>query len=131
MKSPEQELFQTLRKKLIETMDCKVFDTLPPESEDYPFLMIEGVDMVDDFSHKGIILATVAQRIHVWDRVTKRGSVSEKLNVCKRLSREVTSTGTYSWTITGTTQQILADDTTGERLLHGVIDLDYQLLGGK
>jgi hypothetical protein len=78
-----------------------------------------------------MVLANVGVTIHVWsDAFTKRGTHSEILRNVKAIARSITETTSYSWQIVNIYQRQLEDNTTRTPLLHGVLELEYKLLGG-
>lgn len=130
MKDPQQELFQAIRTACGRVTKSVYDDGLPPEKTPYPFIYIGEMLMVDDNGYKDMILATCSGAIHIWHEKGKRGSLSSLALNLKTELRKVTETGTYSWELENLTQQIINDDSTGERLLHCVVEYNYQLLGG-
>ncbi|MBR0380822.1 MAG: hypothetical protein IJH71_00080 [Eubacterium sp.] len=129
---PQQELFASIR-TAIESLGYDVYDgALPPEDTPYPFVYIGESQLVDDMGNKSQILANVYQTVHVWhNNVRRRGDVSSMLFAIKAACRGITDTGIYSWWIRACDQRILSDSTTKTPLLHGVIELEYKLIGGK
>lgn len=133
MTDPQQELFSAL---LVGCRDKLKYDTydgeLPPDGTPYPFVYLGEVDFFDDYGYKAQIAGRAAVTIHVYsDDVRKRGTLSQMLMNLKALCWSLTSTDTYAWSITACTQRILPDNTTDTPLLHGVIEAEFKLLGGK
>lgn len=78
-----------------------------------------------------MILADVGFTIHVWIAdFEKRGTHSEMLRTVKEIARSITRTTNYSWNVTSIYQRQLEDNTTKTPLLHGVLEINYKLLGG-
>ena len=127
---PQQELFIALKSEIE-----KVYDTydgaLPPKGTPYPFVYLGKVTSQDDYGNKTMILADVGFTIHIWSNdFKKRGTHSAMLNKVKEIARSITSTTNYAWNVTGIYQQQLEDNTTKTPLLHGVLEINYKLLGG-
>lgn len=132
----QQELFSALLVALREYYGAEgveVYDTfLPPDGVPYPFVYLADSTLVDDYGNKDMILGTVSQTIHVWhDDPKRRGDVSAMLYTLKRIARSITRTDSYTWAVRGINQRILPDDTTKTPLLHGVLEVDYEIMGGK
>lgn len=127
---PQQELFTKLRTEISKNYD--VFDgALPPADTPYPFVYLGETTIRDDYGNKTMVLANVGVTIHVWsDDFTKRGTHSEILRNVKAIARSITETTSYSWQIVNIYQRQLEDNTTRTPLLHGVLELEYKLLGG-
>lgn len=127
---PQQELFIALKSEIE-----KVYDTydgaLPPKDTPYPFVYLGEVTSQDDYGNKSMVLANVSVTIHVWsDDFTKRGTHSEMLRNVKEIARGITETTNYSWAVLNIYQRQLEDNTTKTPLLHGVLEIEYKLLGG-
>ena len=127
---PQQELFIAIKSELEEVYS--VYDgALPPEDTPYPFVYLGEVTLQDDYGNKSMILADVGFTIHVWSAdFEKRGTHSEMLRTVKEIARSITRTTNYSWNVTSIYQRQLEDNTTKTPLLHGVLEIEYKLLGG-
>ena len=132
IKDPQQELFTQLL-ILLKEQGYDVYDgALPPESTPYPFIYLADNIMNDDYGNKSLVLGTVLSTIHVWhNSPLKRGTVSNILNDVKSICRSINKTGIYSWQVTSINQRIIHDTTTKQPLLHGVLEVNFRLLGGK
>ena len=127
---PQQELFSKLKMKL-EALGYAVYDGfLPPEGTAYPFVYLGDMRQTDD-ENKSIILGNVFQTIHVWSNTPRnRGTVSKMLYDIKNVCRQIHHTQTYAWSLLHVTQNIFPDNTTKTPLLHGVLEVEFKLLGG-
>lgn len=127
---PQQEIFTKLKVEI--EKNYNVFDgALPPANTPYPFVYLGEVTLQDDYGNKSMVLANVNVTIHVWsDDFTKRGTHSEMLRDVKEIARGITETTNYSWTVLNIYQRQLEDNTTKTPLLHGVLEIEYKLLGG-
>lgn len=131
----QQELFSALLVQLKEQFKDKgvgVYDGfLPPEGTAYPFVYLADSQFVDSYDNKTMIRGRVYQTIDLWhNNCRERGTVSDILNHIKDLSRRVQKTKKYCWRIRHIGQRILSDNTTSEPLLHGVLELEYEITGG-
>ncbi len=129
---PQQELFTALR-GAIKKLGYDVYDGfLPSKSTPYPFVYLADNQMLDDRAYKNAVLGDITQTVHVWhNNVRQRGTVSNMLFEIKKVACKITETTSYSWNLTGIDQRILNDDTTDEPLMHGLLTLDYKLVGVK
>lgn len=127
---PQQEIFTTLRNEIAESYNT--FDgALPPADTPYPFVYLGEVDFRDDYGNKTMVLGNVTATVHVWHSdFEKRGTVSEMLRTIKEIARSITRTTNYKWQILNIYQRQLEDNTTKTPLLHGVLEIEYKLLGG-
>lgn len=123
---PQQELFTELITKLKE-IGYDVYDgVLPPEDTPYPFIYLADSQQIDD-TNKTAVFGNVYQTIHVWHNDPKqRGTVSAILLAVKDVCRKVRHTKNFSWYVTNIDQRILADDTTKQPLMHGVLDVNFR-----
>ena len=123
---PQQELFAELLQKIKE-WGYDVYDgVLPPEDTPYPFIYLADSQQIDD-TNKTAIFGNVYQTIHVWHNDPKqRGTVSAILLAVKDVCRKVRHTKNFSWYVTNIDQRILADNTTKQPLMHGVLDVDFR-----
>ena len=124
---PQQELFTALLIALRDKYGENVYDSaLPPEGTSYPFVYVADSQLIDQ-GLKNAVFGTVHQTIHVWsNNPKKRGTVSEMLLEIKQICRQLESTSNFGWMITEVDQQILPDNTTGEPLLHGWLQIGFK-----
>lgn len=123
---PQQELFTQLR-TMLKAKGYDVYDSgLPPEGVPYPFIYL-GESTQDDDANKTAVFGRVSQRIHVWHNdPERRGSLSQILANCKMSCRALGRTKNFKWSVESVSQNILADDTTSEPLLHGILDVTFR-----
>jgi len=122
---PQQELFSELLVKLRE-YHYPVFDgVLPPEGTPYPFIYLGDSQQIDQAT-KSDIVGSVHQTIHVYcNNPSNRGILSNVLKTVKYVCRTIEETGSFGWYVKNLNQRIIPDDTTGEALMHGVIDVEF------
>lgn len=123
---PQQELFTELLIKL-KQVGYDVYDgELPPEDTPYPFVYLADNQQIDDIN-KSAVFGSVHQTIDVWHNSPKqRGVVSKILLGIKDVCRSIEHTKNFSWYLKNIDQQIRADDTTKQPLLHGVLNVEFR-----
>ena len=123
---PQQELFTELLKK-IKALGYDVYDgALPPEGTSYPFIYLADSQQLD-MGLKNAVMGSVHQTVHVWHNSHRqRGTVSKMMLAIKIECRKIENTDNFVWMIAGMDQRILADDTTSQPLLHGVLDVEFR-----
>lgn len=123
---PQQELFTELMVKLKE-IGYGVYDgALPSEDTPYPFIYVADSQQVDNIN-KSAVFGNVYQTIHVWHNNPKqRGTVSAILLAIKDVCRKITHTKNFAWYVVNVNQRILADTTTKQPLMHGILDVEFR-----
>lgn len=123
---PQQELFTELLEKLKES-GYGVYDgVLPPEDTPYPFIYVADSQQIDD-ANKSAIFGNVYQTIHVWhNNPGQRGTVSAILLAVKDVCRKIVHTKNFTWHVVNVNQRILADTTTKQPLIHGILDVEFR-----
>lgn len=130
MIDPQQELFTEVRKRCKEIADT--YDTvLPPEGTAYPFIYIGQMRTTEDMRFKQESLADVYIDIHVWHSSPRqRGATSnimaQVINACFTLRQ----TAHCSWQYRGAEAQLVTDTSTASPLMHGIVTVQFKLLGG-
>ncbi len=130
---PQQELFSYLLVALKKEYKDMVFDGfMPPEETPYPFIYLADSQQIDDYGNKTMILGSVYQTIHIWnDSPKKRGTVSNIASKIKYIARTLEDTTNFKWKIKNITQRFLEDTTTKTPLMHVVLELEFEIIGGK
>lgn len=123
---PQQELFARLLGDIGE-IGYDVYDGfLPPDNTPYPFVYLADSLQIDD-ANKTAVLGNVYQTIHVWHNNPKqRGTVSKILSNLKILCRDLEHTKSFAWDLRNVDQRLLADTTTKQPLLHGVLEVEFK-----
>ena len=123
---PQQELFTAILVELRKRYPDQTYDTfLPPEGTPYPFIYLADNQQVD-VQNKTAIFGNVSQTIHVWhDNPRQRGTVSQMMLDVKRICYSLEHTEQFAWMITNVTQRILPDNTTGQPLMHGILEIEF------
>ena len=133
MKNPQQDIFSALLVAFRKEFGAEhVFDGfLPPAGTPYPFVYLSDSHQTDNHSNKMQILAEVHQTVDVYmDDPHKRGTLSNWIERVIDTARSISKANSYRWTVTGTDHQVIPDNSTSTLLLHGIIDITFQLLGG-
>lgn len=124
MIEPQQALFGYILTELKE-MGYSVFDgELPKDETTYPFIYLADSQTVDE-ARKDAVQGTVYQTIHVWhDKVRERGTVSAIIYDIKTLCRKLENES--GWLLSECSSRILADNSTGRTLMHGIIETGFK-----
>jgi hypothetical protein len=122
---PQQELFTWLLTE-IRKRGYDVYDGgLPPGEVPYPFVYLADSQQTDR-TNKNAVFGTVYQTNHVWGSTPrKRGTVSAMLLEIKGICRSLEHTPDFSWMVENINQRILADTTTKQPLLHGILEVEF------
>jgi hypothetical protein len=134
MKNPQQDIFSAFLVALRAEFGAdRVFDGfLPPDGTPYPFVYLGTSQQIDDYGNKMQILGSVRQTVDVYtDDPKKRGTFSDWMVRAIETAHRTTESNSYRWAVIETDQQVIPDNTTNTPLMHGVIDITFQLLGGK
>ena len=124
MIEPQQALFGYLLKEL-NGKGYSVYDgTLPADGTPYPFIYLADSQTVDE-ARKDAVQGTVYQSIHVWhDNPRERGTVSAIIYDIKTLCRKLENES--GWLLSECSSSILADNSTGKTLMHGIIQTGFK-----
>lgn len=126
MNNPYNEIFQTVielsRKKGYDT-----FDYLPDENQSYPFVFV-GNQQNTDIPTKGRTLGTTHIQIDVYAEFNHRSEVLEIMDDLQATVINYQHTDNFTYQVTNTNQQMIADQSTDIPLWHGVLELDIQYL---
>lgn len=124
MIEPQQALFGYILTELKE-MGYSVFDgELPKDETTYPFIYLADSQTVDE-ARKDAVQGTVYKTIHVWhDKVRERGTVSAIIYDIKTLCRKLENES--GWLLSECSSRILADNSTGRTLMHGIIETGFK-----
>ena len=123
---PQQELFTAILVELRKRYPDQTYDTfLPPEGTPYPFIYLADNQQID-VQNKTAIFGNVSQTINIWhDNPRQRGTVSQMMLDVKRICYSLEQTDHFAWMIKNVTQRILPDNTTGQPLMHGILEIEF------
>ncbi|MDO4614629.1 MAG: hypothetical protein Q4B15_03275 [Lachnospiraceae bacterium] len=130
--SPQQELFAELLTSLRDEFaddGIKVYDgELPPEGTPYPFIYLSDAEQSDGTNTKDHLFGRADQTIDVWmDDTGKRGTLTRILTGIGIMSLKLEKTEHYTWKRVDCIQRIIPDNTTSTPLLHGVLEVTYEV----
>lgn len=122
----QQELFSTIL-DILKTEFESVYDGfLPPEGTEYPFIYLSNSTQSDDSRVKFERMGTIYQTVDVWgNNPNRRGDISEMLMRIKSICARIDRTDNFKWVLKSVNQQILADTSTKEPLMHGILELEF------
>lgn len=128
MKSPEQELYDTIFSKIMD-MGYTVYDYLPPANEnvEYPFVVVGNVESVGQ-ANKGALFATISIHIDVWGSRTDRMSVTTITDALyKSLVNGIQGEDyEYKPRFNQNTKQFIQDTSIPDQIFNrGMLDLNY------
>lgn len=122
----QQELFSTILDVLKAEFESVYDGFLPPEGTKYPFIYLSNSTQSDDSRVKFERMGTIHQTVDVWgSNPNRRGDVSETLMRIKSICAGIDRTDSFKWVLKSVNQQILADTSTKEPLMHGVLELEF------
>ncbi len=124
MKSPQQQVFDAVYISSL-NLGYATYDYLPANQVAYPFVFL-GEQFDQDKATKSVIYGDVQQTIHVYHTHKKRRELTDIMNNIKASLRRLKNTDTYYVRVRNITAQTLPDNTTGEPLLHGIIEVEFQ-----
>lgn len=126
MSNPYNEIFQTVI-ELSQKQGYDTFDYLPDESQSYPFVFV-GNQQNTDIPTKGRTLGTTHIQIDVYAEFNRRSEVLDIMDALQATVINYQHTDNFTYQVTNTNQQMIADQSTDIPLWHGVLELDIQYL---
>ncbi|MGQ2226041.1 tail completion protein gp17 [Fructobacillus fructosus] len=126
MSNPYNEIFQTVI-ELSKKQGYDTFDYLPDESQSYPFVFV-GNQQNTDIPTKGRTLGTTHIQIDVYAEFNRRSEVLDIMDALQATVINYQHTDNFTYQVTNTNQQMIADQSTDIPLWHGVLELDIQYL---
>ncbi|CAK1224408.1 hypothetical protein R82291_FJPPFKPJ_00417 [Fructobacillus cardui] len=126
MSNPYNEIFQTVI-ELSKKQGYDTFDYLPDESQSYPFVYV-GNQQNTDIPTKGRTLGTTHIQIDVYAEFNHRSEVLDIMDDLQATVINYQHTDNFTYQVTNTNQQMIADQSTDIPLWHGVLELDIQYL---
>lgn len=120
MKDYNQFLFDELFRVLSEK-GYKVFDYLPPEETDYPFIHL-GEITIYPMARKDIWHARAVATIDIWNDGANRIEVSKIIQDIFKIGKQIKH---FHIAPNESDYRILKDTTTNNELWHGIVNLVY------
>lgn len=130
--SPSKQLIDTIWAHLL-SKDYDVYDFLPAEDVDYPFVHLGDTFDDDNVRIKGLLRHQIAQRIDIYHTLKNRKELTEMYEYIKYYVRSLKETKDYMITGNIATSFIGKDDSTSTTYFRGHIEVDFLLtkkLGG-
>lgn len=132
-KAPEQSLFDELF-KASKTLNYSTYDHLPLGSEkaSYPFVNIGEAQFVP-MATVGSIQGSLNLTVHIWGDGKQRKRVSDMMDTLFLYAANLERVGDYSvqFNYSGSTTRLLDDTSVPNSILkHGMLELEFRLLGG-
>jgi hypothetical protein len=128
--SPSQEIFTAMLVALREKYQGKpeVYDGfLPPAGTPYPFIYVSDTQHIPSFDTKQAAFGKVSLSIDVWhNNVRQRGVLTNLLFEIQQLAATIHYTDSYAWHICECSESVLADNTTSEPLMRGVLYITFK-----
>lgn len=135
MYSPQQEIFDTIFKTsedLFASNNLKehiqTVNYLPPHGSSYPFVFI-GEQLNRDIQTKSITIGEVIQTVHIYHTHKKQGDLSEMVVKLRQAVHALKDTKHFNINVKNVTGRIIAEPSTVEPLVHGVIDFTITFSG--
>lgn len=120
-----QELYDAIYFNL-EKLGYVVYETLPPENVSYPFVVM-GEIQKQSSNYKTAIGVTVNINIDVWGDSESRFSVDTMMNEIDSVTSVTTNHYEFIKRINESDAQLLHDNSTDKDLLHGILNLTFQM----
>lgn len=124
MKSPQQQIYDACFRASL-NLGYRTFDYLPANEVAYPFVFV-GEQFDQDKRNKSIIYGDVQQTIHIYHTYKNRSELTSMMNALKVECRRLKRTENFYATCKRITAQTIPDNSTGERLLRGIIEVEFR-----
>ncbi|MGM0940361.1 MAG: hypothetical protein ACQEWU_05225 [Bacillota bacterium] len=126
LKSPQQQIFDAVF-LIAKNLGYSTFDYLPPKEEGvpYPFVFI-GEQFDQDQRTKSMIYGNIQQTVHIFHTYKKRRELTTMMDKLKIGFRKLKRTDNFYVRYLNINAQTIIDNSTGEPLLHGIIEVEYQ-----
>ena len=121
--NPEQRIFTEIRMMMVGLFGSdKVYDYLPPEGTEYPFIRIGEVFKQNHRLHKDDLNGNIQVTLHFWHNNTRqRGTFTKMMNDAENAL--IDQFGVEGEEIN---MRVIEDTTTSVTLLHGVMDINIK-----
>lgn len=127
MKSPRQLLYDTIFERL-SMLGFVVFDKLPMEEVPYPFIVIKNNLSEYDKRQKSNRSMALSLKIDTWHLSDNRGEHDKTLTQIEQSLFSLVSIEGLPLMVRDLRTNEMTDTTTKENLLHGIIDVTYQII---
>lgn len=127
MKSPRQLLYDTIFERL-SMLGFIVFDNLPMEEVPYPFIVIKNNLSEYDKRQKSNRSMALSLKIDTWHLSDNRGEHDKTLTQIEQSLFSLVSIEGLPLMVRDLRTNEMTDTTTKDSLLHGIIDVTYQII---
>lgn len=124
MKSPQQSIYDAVFATSL-NLGYSTYLYLPAKDVAYPFVFV-GEQFDQDIPTKSVIYGLVNQTIHIYHTYKKRRELTDMMNTLKREFRKLKKAGNYYLAVRNINAQTMIDNSTGEPLLHGIIEVEFR-----
>jgi len=124
MKSPQQQVYDAVFLASY-LLGYRTVDFLPAPEFGYPFVYV-GEQFGQDKRTKTSVYGRVQQTVHVYHSYTKRRELTGMMDALKVEFRKLKQTENFKLSCKNITARTLHDTSTSERLLHGIIEVEFQ-----
>ena len=124
----EQRLFSEV-KRICESSGIKTYEYLPNDDVGYPFVFVGEQFGNSVFNNKDKRLLSVTQTVHVYhNNYMQRGTLSSIMSNITSGMMMIDKVDGRQLNVRGQSMQILPDNSIGIPLLHGVIEVTYEIV---
>jgi len=127
MKSPRQLLYDTVFERL-SMLGFVVYDKLPMEEVPYPFIVIKNNLSEYDKRQKSNRSMALSLKIDTWHLSDNRGEHDKTLTQIEQSLFSLVSIEGLPLVVRDLRTNEMTDTTTKDSLLHGIIDVTYQII---
>jgi len=127
MKSPRQLLYDTVFERL-SMLGFIVYDKLPMEEVPYPFIVIKNNLSEYDKRQKSNRSMALSLKIDTWHLSDNRGEHDKTLTQIEQSLFSLVSIEGLPLMVRDLRTNEMTDTTTKDSLLHGIIDVTYQII---
>ncbi|WP_200411922.1 hypothetical protein [Virgibacillus salexigens] len=128
MLSPKIQLFNAVFSKS-SALGYDTYDYLPGKDEDTPYPFVHVAESVgsDVINNKDVINGRISQTVHVWGIANDRALFSDMVFKLEMELRRLSKLDNYYLRLLALDSNEMYDNTTTDTLLHGIIQVEYQL----
>lgn len=125
--SPEQALFTAVRQACIQS-GIDTYDYLPSNNASYPFAFVGEQTMNGVYNNKDKRLISLIQTVHIYHNdYRQRGTVTTLIKGIQSRLLSIKDVQGRKVSVTDDSMQMLSDNTTNTPLMHGVIEINYEI----
>lgn len=124
MKSPQQSIYDAVFATSL-NLGYSTYPYLPAKDVAYPFVFV-GEQFDQDLETKTSVYGLVTQTIHIYHTYRERRELTDMMNALKREIRKLKRAENYRVAVRNINAQTMIDNSTGEPLLHGIIEVEFR-----